>query len=179
MNNVFLTGFMGTGKTAVGRALADRLGRPFVDLDEEIERSAGMRASEIFARFGEADFRARERHALEAASARERVVVATGGGIVIDPRNRRAMRSSGSIVCLWADDATILRRVGDADERPMLAGAKDPAERVRELLAARGAAYADADHAVDTSSRDVAGVADAIALWLTSAEAAAIGPRVG
>ena len=163
---VFLTGFMGTGKTAVGRELARRLGLRFVDLDHEIEREAGMRVTDIFARHGEADFRSRERAVIERMRADSGAVVATGGGAVVDVENRRRMRAAGSIVCLRADVATILERVGGGAGRPLLAGTEDKAERVRALLEARAAAYADADHHVETSGRSIIAIVDEIASWL-------------
>jgi len=163
---VFLTGFMGTGKTAVGRELARRLGIRFLDIDQEIEQAARMTVAQIFARHGEADFRAREREMIERMSALSGAVVATGGGAVVDEANRRRMRAAGKVVCLRADVATILERVGGGDERPLLAGTDDKAGRVRSLLDARAAAYADADHVVDTSRRTVAAIVDEIAGWL-------------
>ncbi len=166
MDNLFLTGFMGTGKTAVGRLLARRLQRPFVDLDHEIERSCGASVAEIFARFGEGEFRDRECRALEGAAALDRAVVATGGGVVMDARNRRTMRASGKIVCLSADPPSILSRLGDAADRPLLAGAAGRSERIHRLLGERAAAYADADHAVDTSARSVEDVVEEILCWM-------------
>ena len=168
-NLVFLTGFMGTGKTAVGRALARRLDRRFIDLDQEIERAAGISVAEIFSRFGEADFRARERQALEAVSRVDDAVVATGGGVVIDPANRRMLRASGNVICLRADVPTILERVGGGDDRPLLASAGDRAARVRALLAERAAAYGDADREVETSRRTIAEVVDDIVRGLEGA----------
>jgi shikimate kinase len=168
MNNVFLTGFMATGKTAVGRALAERLRRRFVDVDAEIERGTGLSVSEIFRRFGEPDFRARERETLAKVSGDDDVVIATGGGSVIDPRNRAVMRRSGTIVCLSADPRAILERLGEGGDRPLLAGAKDRAARIADLLAERAAAYADADVTFDTSGKNAAEVARRIADWLAS-----------
>src|SRR5262249_52924556 len=95
---VFLTGFMGTGKTAVGRELARRTGLRFGDLDHEIEHDAGMSVADIFARHGEAEFRARESAALDRLSALANAVVATGGGAVVDVENRRRMRAAGKVV---------------------------------------------------------------------------------
>src|SRR5689334_23190909 len=141
MNNVFLTGFMATGKTAVGRALARRLGRRFVDLDEAVERASGIAVAEIFARFGEVGFRERERETLVSLCADDDAVVATGGGSVLDPRNRRAMRASGTIVCLTAPPQAILVRAGSGADRPLLAGAGNRAERITKLLAERADAY--------------------------------------
>jgi len=166
MNNVFLTGFMATGKTLVGCALAKRLGRPFVDVDLEIEREAGMSVAEIFGRFGEPEFRARERRALERLCALDTAVIATGGGAVVDSRNRAAMRASGTVVCLTADPDTILGRLGRGSERPLLADAEGRETRIRTLLGARAAAYGDADLVVDTSRRSAEAVADAIVEWL-------------
>jgi len=166
MGNVFLTGFMGTGKTAVGRTLARRLARRFVDLDQEIERSCDLAVAEIFARFGERDFRARERRALERCASLDGAVVATGGGTVVDAENRATMHACGAIVCLTAEVQAILSRVGDARNRPLLATAQDPARRVRDLLEERAEAYADADFTIDTSGHSVEQVVDAIAGWL-------------
>ena len=169
-NLVFLTGFMGTGKTAVGRELARRLGRRFVDLDEEIERSAGCSVRDIFARSGEAEFRARERESLERVCRLDAAVVATGGGTPVDPANRRVLRAAGKVICLGADVPTILARVGDGEDRPLLAGTNDRSARIRWLLDARAEAYADADRRVDTSGRDVAEVVGEIAAWLDATD---------
>ena len=169
MRNVFLTGFMGTGKTAVGRALARRLGLRFVDLDEEVERTSGLPVAEIFARFGEREFRGRERHALERLCAQGDAVIATGGGAVVDPDNRAAMRACGSVVCLTADPAAILTRIGSGRDRPLLAAAEDRPRRVRQLLEERAEAYADADLTVETSRTSAEEVSAVIAEWLLEA----------
>jgi shikimate kinase len=168
VRSVFLTGFMGTGKTAVGAALARRLGRRFVDLDDEIERSAGLTVAAIFARFGEAEFRRRERRALALAADLGGAIVATGGGAVIDPENRAAMRADGRIVCLTADVDVILARVGGGNDRPLLGAASDRPARVRELLRERAKAYADADLTVDTSGKTVAAVCEELTEALRS-----------
>lgn len=173
MRNVFLTGFMGTGKTAVGAALARRLGRRFIDLDEEIERTSGESVAAIFARHGEPEFRERERRALALVCALDEAIVATGGGAVLDSRNRSSMRASGRIVCVTADVDTILARLGGGEDRPLLAGAPDRAAKVRELLSARAAAYADADLTVDTSGKTVEGVSGEIADALRGLETSA------
>jgi shikimate kinase len=163
VNAIFLTGFMATGKSAVGRALAARLGRPFRDTDVEIERAAGRSISEIFRESGEVAFRELEREALERVAVIEGVVVATGGGLPVDPANRRRMRSAGTIVRLDAPPEVILGRAGSAEDRPLLAGAADPAARVRELLEAREPAYADADHRVDVATGTPEEIAERIA----------------
>ncbi|MGI8575670.1 MAG: shikimate kinase, partial [Egibacteraceae bacterium] len=99
--NLVLVGMMGSGKTAVGRLLAERLERAFVDLDEEIASAAGCPVVELFEREGENGFRAREAEAVAAVAARTGQVVATGGGVVLDPANIAALRASGAVV--WLD----------------------------------------------------------------------------
>ena len=134
--NIILTGFMGTGKTAVGREVAARLGRPFVDLDDLIVQRAGKSIPEIFAQDGEPAFRALEAAICGEMAAPAGLVIATGGGAVVNPANREALAAGGTVICLEADLDTILQRVGRGDDRPMLAG-PDRVARIRELLAAR------------------------------------------
>lgn len=161
---------MGSGKTAAGAALAERLGRRFVDLDEEIERTSGLTIAAIFARYGEEEFRRRESRTLADLGALDDAIVATGGGTVIDARNRASMRAAGWIVCLTADADTILARVGGGEDRPLLAGASDRAAKVRRLLAERAEAYADADRTIDTCGKTVEAVGREIADWLREKE---------
>jgi shikimate kinase len=170
VRGVFLTGFMGSGKTAVGAALAKRLGRRFIDLDAEIERTSGLTVASMFARFGEGEFRRRESRALADLGALDDAIVATGGGTVVDARNRASMRAAGWIVCLTADAETVLARVGGGEDRPLLAGASDRAAKVRALLAERAEAYADADWRIDTSGKTVEAVSREIADWLRATE---------
>jgi shikimate kinase len=171
MDNIFLTGFMATGKTVVGQALARRLGRPFVDLDSEIERAAGLSVAEVFSRFGEGEFRSREREAIERVSRSTAAVVATGGGAVVDPRSRAVMRAAGKIVCLTADAEAILARLGPGTDRPLLADPAGRERKIKSLLAERDAAYADHDFTIDTSGRSPAEVVEAIAAWLAEPKA--------
>jgi shikimate kinase len=173
VRSVFLTGFMGSGKTAVGGALARLLGRRFVDLDEEVERASGLTVAAIFARLGEPEFRRRETDALAVVGGLDDVIVATGGGTVVDARNRASMRAAGWIVCLTADAETLLDRVGGGEDRPLLAAASNRAAKVQELLAERAEAYADADWTVDTSGKTVESVSREIADWLRTREAPA------
>jgi 3-dehydroquinate synthase len=161
MQSVVLTGFMGTGKTAVGREVAQRLGWRFVDTDDLVVEAAGMDVAAIFARFGEAHFRALERQAIDRACATPGAVIATGGGAMLDPANRTTFSAAGPVICLEADVDVIVDRVGTDARRPLLAGA-NVRERVRALRAERAPAYAAADHHLDTSGRSVAEVADAV-----------------
>jgi shikimate kinase len=155
---VILTGFMATGKTEVGRRLARRLGRPFVDIDGLVEAASGKKVAYIFASEGEARFRQLERAAVAEACLVPEAVVATGGGTLLDAENRRRLAAAGPIVCLGASPEEILRRVGDPLARPLLAAASpgsDRLARVRQLLAERAPVYALATHAVDTSDLSV------------------------
>lgn len=143
---------MGTGKSVVGQALAQRLARPFVDVDAEIEQAAGRPIRAIFAEEGEPVFRRLERATIQRVTQRDGQVVAAGGGAVMDPENLAALKRQGWLVWLRAEPDVILQRVGDVSTRPLL-NAEDPASRVKQLLALRQAAYATADAAVETSRR--------------------------
>lgn len=118
---IFLTGFMGAGKSTVGAELARSLGWQLVDLDAEIERLAGATVREIFARQGEAEFRRRERELLLATTIRDSVVVATGGGTLADPANLAAARRAGTVVWLHPAFETLMQRIGPLgkQDRPL------------------------------------------------------------
>src|SRR5262245_57960404 len=143
---VLLCGLMGSGKSRVGRALASRLGWDFVDTDELIERAAGMKVAEIFAREGESAFRRRESETL-AGLPTLRTVVALGGGAVISADNRRVLREKGRLVWLDASPETLAGRIGESQKRPLLAGL-DRAGRIERLTRMREErldAYAEAE----------------------------------
>ena len=159
--NIVLTGFMGTGKTTVGRMLADRLNIPFLDMDAMIEAREGRSISDIFSVEGEPHFRAIERRLVTELSARRGLVIATGGGVVTDPDNVRAFEASGLLVCLDAAPETILARIAHETHRPLLA-APDRETRVRDLLAKRRAAYDAVAFHVDTDALTPAQVVDRI-----------------
>ena len=147
---IYLTGFMGAGKSVVGKELARLLRRPFIDLDLSIERAAGSSVASLFARRGEAAFRRLERRALLRAAKRPGVIVALGGGTLLDPRHR-AIVKKGFLVSLSCSRAELVRRLGPRrEERPLLAGGALSA-RVGRLLAERRAAYAGADWSVSTT----------------------------
>lgn len=151
MASIVITGFMATGKSTVGRRLAQRLGRRFVDTDQLVEERANASVAEIFEHEGEAGFRARERDAVAAACAQSDVVIAIGGGALTDPDNRTLLQAAGPLVCLEASAEEILKRVGDASSRPLLASVPDRLQRIRDLQAAREPIYRLATHRVDTT----------------------------
>jgi shikimate kinase len=178
-SSVILTGFMATGKSAVARALARRLGWRHIDCDAEIAARAGNSIPEIFRTKGEACFRALEREVIDAIVAEpercpqcgERLpaVIATGGGAIVDPRNHEQLKHAGVVVCLTARPAVIARRVGgSAKSRPMLIeGSKPLAERIAELMEARREAYARVEQTIDTSDMNIDQVVEAIIAKLT------------
>src|SRR3990172_8967969 len=135
---IVLTGFSGSGKSAVARLVAERLGWDVVDTDSLVEQAAGRPIADIFARDGEARFRELEAEAVRQACARERAVVSAGGGATLRPDSRRPLADGGFVVCLEARPGAVLQRLreGEAAERPLLAG-PDPLSRIRELKAAR------------------------------------------
>ena len=141
MQNVILTGFMGTGKTTVGRLLATALGYRFVDTDAWIVAHDGRSIPTIFAQSGEAAFRQWEARAAQTLAAERGLVIATGGGLLLNPANEAVLAPSGPIFCLVARPDTILARLhADATERPLL-NQPHPARRIRQLLAERAAGY--------------------------------------
>ena len=171
--SVLLSGLMGAGKSRVGRALASRLGWRFVDSDQNVEEASGMKIAEIFAREGEAAFRRRERAALEALPT-HRCVVALGGGAVVAAENRRILAAKGTLVWLDAAPETLVARIGDAAERPLLAGL-DRAGRVArlaQLRAERQSAYAEAPIRIETDGRGVGEVVELVIAALAKRSAA-------
>jgi shikimate kinase len=170
-NSVFLIGPMGSGKTAVGRHLARALGMPFHDSDAEIERRTGVDIAFIFEKEGEAGFRQREREAIEALTALERIVLATGGGAVLLAENRRHLAARGCVVYLQTSVAQQAHRVRQGRNRPLLA-AGDNTTRLGELLEARAPLYREiADITVSTDGRRVQAVAEHILRELAAGSA--------
>jgi shikimate kinase len=154
IKNIILIGFMGTGKSTVGKSLAAELGWEFVDTDAKIEEMAGKSIPRLFSEDGEERFRDLESEALRLVTSGQRQVIATGGGVVLRPANRQLMLENGLVVALQADADTIIGRVrGDAN-RPLLAG--DAAEKVHRLMRERAGAYDFAPVQIDTKNREVA-----------------------
>jgi shikimate kinase len=159
--HLVLIGLMGAGKTTVGERCAELLVRPFVDTDQLIEATTRMSVPEIFEHHGEEQFRTLERGAVADASASpEPLVIACGGGAVLDPDNRRVLRSHGVVVWLQASPAVLGQRVGTGAQRPLLAGGPPPDSTLERLSAQREPAYEAAAHlTVDTEGRTIDEVA--------------------
>ena len=147
---IFLIGFMASGKTTVGRLLAERLDWTFVDLDKVIEDEAGRTVAEIFAAEGEAGFRKRETEALRDVAKRRKIIVATGGGAPCRDENIEAMLEAGRVFWLEVSAEEAVARAGKASGRPLLDGAADPVAAARKLLAARRPFYERAHAGVGT-----------------------------
>ena len=175
MMNIVLVGFMGTGKTVVGRRLAERLNMIFVDLDELIEGKLKLSVNEIFERFGEHFFREIEREVVSEISNRHNLVVATGGGIVLDNRNVANLKKMGCMIHLFARSDVILERTRDTHHRPLLeTGDRDV--RIERLLHERKPFYAQAHYEIDTSGLDVEDVVEKIVRHI---QELSHGPRPG
>ena len=173
---IVLVGMMGAGKSSVGRLVARRLGRPFVDGDAAVEARAGTSVPQLFASRGEDGFRALEAEVLdELLDRRPPVVLAAGGGVVVLPANRRALQQRARVVWLRAPVDELLERVGDGSSRPLLA--QDPEAVLRDLEARRRPWYAEAAHlTVDTARRPPAQVADEVVRRVTAQAALLQGP---
>src|SRR5512139_580863 len=168
-SGVVLVGFMGSGKSSVGRELARRLGTGFVDVDERIERASGKSIPDIFAAEGEPAFRAREKAAIREAVSVPGRVVATGGGAFLDEENRALLSAYAPVVYLEARAETLLARLAGDSGRPLLRG-EDRGRAVRDLLARREPGYRLADHTVPTDGLTVDEVADRIVRLLEKPE---------
>ena len=158
MHNLALIGFMGTGKSSVGRCVAQRLGFAFVDTDQLIEARAKKSIASIFADEGEPVFREHERQVVADLRELRGAVIATGGGLGANPANLASLKEHALVVCLWASPELILRRVGNQSHRPLLLG-PDPLGKIQSLLAQRSDAYHEADVLLNTERRSVQEVA--------------------
>jgi shikimate kinase len=162
MKHLALVGLMGAGKSTVGRECARRLARPFVDTDDVIVATAGMNIDEIFAAGGEQLFRKHERVVVaDVCASPEPLVIACGGGAVLDPENRKALRASSVVVWLRAPVAELVKRCGDGSTRPVLRG--DPATALARLDRLRAPAYEAAAHrVVETEGLERGAVVEAV-----------------
>ena len=172
--NVFLVGPMGSGKSAVGKQLARTLGLAFIDSDAEIEKRTGVDIAYIFEKEGEPGFRQREREMLAELTAGEHLVIATGGGAVLDEDNRDRLSARGTVVYLRTTVAQQLERTRNSTTRPLLLDG-DPATVLHELMEIRAPLYEQvADLIVDTGGRRVGAVVGEICAKLAAADGATL-----
>jgi shikimate kinase len=156
--NIALIGFMAVGKSAVGRTLARKLKRRFVDLDKLIEKAEGMKVREIFEQKGEEYFRKRESDVLASVLGETGQVIATGGGAIMNDANLAALRENAVLVCLTASTDVLMKRAGNGAKRPLLKGS-NRRERIEEILRQRQSRYGQAIACVETSELTVDEVA--------------------
>ncbi len=149
---------MGTGKSSVGRILADQLTFHFLDTDELIEERTGKSINQIFAQFGEQTFRDLEKDLLKELSTREQLVISTGGGLAANDENLASLKKHSLVVCLWASPEAIFERVRNQQHRPLLQ-TPNPLEKIKELLAKREVFYRQADVLVNTERRSLKEIA--------------------
>jgi len=150
--NLALIGFMGAGKTSVGRLVADQLHFDYLDTDEMIQSRTARTIADIFKKDGEPAFRKLEQQLVSELAARKRTVIATGGGLPTDPVNLASLKTHALIVCLWASPEKIWERVRNQTHRPLLCD-PNPKLKIRELLAAREPFYRQADVLINTDLR--------------------------
>jgi shikimate kinase len=162
-SSIFLIGPMGSGKSAVGKRLAARLNRPFHDSDSEIERRTGVDVAYVFEREGEAGFRKRESDVIDDLTKLDDIILATGGGAVLDPRNRRNLAERGYVIYLEASVEQQYGRTRGSKVRPLLGAGDDRRAKLEELMRIRDPLYREiADHSVPTDGRRVDAVASEI-----------------
>jgi shikimate kinase len=159
--NIALIGFMGAGKTSVGRLVAEHLHFNYLDTDEMIQAATGRSIAEIFSRDGEAAFRALEEKIVGDLAGKTQTVIATGGGLPANPKNLANLKTHALLVCLWASPAKIWERVKNQTHRPLLHDA-NPQAKISELLAARALFYKQADVLLNTELRSLREVAQQV-----------------
>lgn len=161
-SNLYIVGFMGTGKSSVGRSVAERLGMISIDSDHQIENSVGLTVSEIFEKLGEDKFRQLERDFIEEGHPETGSVVSCGGGMVTCPGLPELLNRKGVVVCLCASVQTILQRTSINQNRPLL-NSPNPGDRIKNLLLEREAAYEKFGTRISTDNLDIQEVADCVA----------------
>lgn len=178
-SNIFLVGLMGAGKTTIGRALAKKLNKRFVDSDHEIEARTGASIPLIFEIEGEASFRHRESEVIRDLTAQEDIVLATGGGAVLKPENREYLKSRGTVIYLRASVNSILQRTSHDKNRPLLQTA-DPRQRIEQLARERDPLYLEvADFVVETGRPNIQSLVQTIVAQLESHRKAHANSGVG
>lgn len=173
IQNLALIGFMGTGKSSVGRLVAEALQFTFLDTDAMIEAGVGKTITDIFTEQGEGAFRELEGRLVAELASRTRTVISTGGGLPTNPANLTSLKSHALVVCLWASPETIFEHVRGQRHRPLLKD-PDPMGKIRSLLAAREPFYRQADVLMNTERRSIREVAQQIVHQFHSATA---GPK--
>ncbi|QAR34280.1 shikimate kinase [Geovibrio thiophilus] len=166
--NIYLIGFMGTGKSTVGRLVAQKLGMEFCDTDAMVEEKSGMTISQIFDEMDEDAFRGMETDVLKEITERKNLVVSTGGGIVVTRGNMELMRSAGSLITLMASPEQIFDRIKDDKGRPLLQVA-NPLDEIKQLIYDRAPFYINTDCIVETTELSPEDAAEEIIRFVENA----------
>jgi shikimate kinase len=161
--NLALIGFMGTGKSSVGRLVADHLRFEFLDTDDLIETRSGKAITDIFSQNGEPAFRQLECDLVQELASRRQIVISTGGGLPVNPVNLNSLKQHALVVCLWSSPEKILERVRDQSHRPLLQS-PEPLAKIRSLLATREPFYKQADVLINNEFRSIREVAQQVIL---------------
>ena len=161
MKNIYLTGFMGTGKTTIGKILAKKLNLEFVEMDQIIEQREGQKIVNIFAEKGENYFRDKERALLEELSLKENLVISCGGGLICNEQNLNLVKNSGIAITLNASVSNIYERTKKYTDRPLL-NVDNPLKKIAELLNERTPYYEQAHHIINTDNRSTGTVVEKI-----------------
>lgn len=163
--NIVLIGFMGTGKSSIGIRLAQKLHRDFIDMDKEIEKVNNLSVSEIFRRYGEVRFRSEEKVMAVKLAKKDNLVIATGGGVVLEPDNIKILKENGFMICLQARPEDIFARVNRKKTiRPLLQKISNP-EQIAKMLEDRKEYYKCADINIDTSEKNIDMIVNEILNW--------------
>ncbi|WP_182187355.1 shikimate kinase [Pectinatus frisingensis] len=163
MKNIALIGFMGTGKSCVGKLLAEKLGFSFIDTDLLVEQQVQMTIPQIFQQYGEAYFRECEKKAVKQAVMQPSTVIATGGGVPLFEENRDVLQINSAVICLRAEVKTIMHRTKGRNNRPLL---NSQEEKIQSLLDERKPFYAQADFLIDTDALSPLQIVNEIILYL-------------
>jgi len=161
MRNIIIVGFMATGKTTVAKALAKKLGRTYVSIDDEIEKRSGAEISDIFKNKGEAYFRKLEKEIIESVSEKNDQIIDTGGGAVLDKDNMLNFKKNGIVICLWSSAGVIFERTRKSIHRPLL-NVEDPENEIKKLSQTRRPFYEKADFHIDTTDFDINAIIEKI-----------------
>ena len=161
MPNLYLIGFMGTGKSSVGKIAAKKIGLTFIDTDQEIENQSGLSISKIFEKHGESKFRELEKEFIQNGHAKSGCLVSCGGGLPITEGMIKTLKDKGMVYCLWANVETIFERTAGNLERPLLQ-TENPKAEIKSILQKRESVYLTADQIVSTEKRSMNQVAEII-----------------
>ena len=161
MRNIVLVGFMGTGKSCVGKRLSKRLGLDFLELDEIIEKKEGISIKDIFEKKGEPYFRKLEKEIAKEVSQKKGIIISAGGGAIVDEENFKNLKNGGVIICLEASPDVIFQRTKGLATRPLL-NVADPKKKIGELLKVRFPYYKKSDHRINTDKLTIEQIAEKI-----------------